>query len=69
MLDEMIDGCRSVLGIPMAGFDSALFWELGTLAFMTRGASGEGRRTEDSRQCSTEMDTLTTSEIMKYTKQ
>jgi len=69
VLDEMIDGCRSVLGIPMAGFDSrSLVGNRGTLAFMSEDLKRKphskerkrererARERERERECS-EMDT------------
>lgn len=36
MLDEMIDGCGSVLGIKVPGFDSHYLWENGDFGFHGR---------------------------------
>lgn len=47
MLDEMIDGCGSLLGITMACFDSGSLWEnRGTLAFMTEDLERKPHRRE-----------------------
>lgn len=37
MLDEMIDGCGSVMGIQMHGSDSRSLWEKGVFHFHDRG--------------------------------
>lgn len=50
LLDEMIDGCSSVLGIPMTGFDSPPFGKWRDFGFHDRGlteGAPAGGRTEE----------------------